>query len=106
MECTYVYVYFALTLLELFRANETNYKNKLDRIRIQTGRRNTSWLCTSVAEELKQRLAGTNEVRRPDHSGQAYLLLFKAINTNETIHGFRYHASFEKKLTSLYNAAL
>ena len=32
--------------LGLFRANETNNWNKLNRLRISTGRRQTSWLCT------------------------------------------------------------
>ena len=53
--------------LGLFRANETNNWNKLNRLRIPTGKRSTSWLCTSAAEELNQRLPGTN----PAISGQS-----------------------------------
>ena len=60
MECTYVYVYFALTPLELFRANETNYKTKLNRLRTLTSRQQTCWLCTSIADELNQGLPGTH----------------------------------------------
>ena len=44
----------------LFRANEINNGNKLNRLRILTCRRQTSWLCTSVAEELNQGLPGAN----------------------------------------------
>ena len=40
-----------LSLLVLFRADETNLINRL---RIPTGRRYTSWLCTSATEELNQ----------------------------------------------------
>ena len=65
--------------LGLFRANETNNWNKLNRLRIRTGRRQTSSLCTSAAEELNQGLPETNtasgqsgtsrfQIRRPNHS--------------------------------------
>jgi len=37
-----------------------NNWNELSRLRIPTGRRQTSWLCTSVAEELNQGLPQTN----------------------------------------------
>ena len=46
--------------LGLFRANETNNCNKLNRLRIPPGRRQTSWLYTSAGEELSQGLPGTN----------------------------------------------
>ena len=46
--------------LGLFRANETNHWNKLNKLRIPTGRRQTSWLHTSAAEEMNQALPGTN----------------------------------------------
>ena len=46
--------------LGLFRANETNNWNKLNRLRIPTGRRQTSWLCTSTAKELNQGVPGTS----------------------------------------------
>ena len=64
--------------LGLFRANETNNWN--NRLRIPTGRRQTSWLCTSAAEELNlERIqlvisAGLElgiarlQIRRPNHS--------------------------------------
>ena len=48
------------SLLGLFRVNETNNWNKLNRLRIPTGRRQTSWLCTSTAEELNHGLPRTN----------------------------------------------
>jgi len=45
----------------LFRDNEKNkYKWKITRLRIPTGRRQTSWLFTSVAKDLNSRLPGTN----------------------------------------------
>ena len=46
--------------LRLFRANETNNCNELNRLRIPTSRRQTSWLYTSAAEELNKGLSGTN----------------------------------------------
>ena len=46
--------------LRLFRSNETNNWNELDRSRIPTGRRQTSWLCTSTAQKLNQGLPRTN----------------------------------------------
>ena len=55
--CVYVYL-IDLSPLGLFWANETNYWNKRNRLRIPTGRRQTSWLCTSAAEELNQALTG------------------------------------------------
>ena len=61
--CMYVCMYVYLTefsLPGLFRANETNYQNRLNRLRIPTGRRQTSWLCTSAAVELNQGLPETN----------------------------------------------
>lgn len=69
------------TFLGLFRANKTIYSNQLNRLRIPSGRRQTSWLCTSAAKELNQRLPGTNATgshretwtleisnQRPNHS--------------------------------------
>jgi len=48
-----MYVYLIdLSPLELFRTNETNYRDKLNRLRIPTGRRQTNWQSTSTAEEL------------------------------------------------------
>ena len=41
-----------LSPLGLFRTNETNYRDKLNRLRMPTGRRQTSWQSTSAAEEL------------------------------------------------------
>ena len=61
--CMYVrmYVYLIdLSPLGLFRANEINHSNKLNKLRIPTGRRQTSWLYTSTAKELNQVLPGTN----------------------------------------------
>ena len=66
-----------------FRANEISHWNKLKKLRIPTGRRQISWLCTSAAAELNQALPGTNSagghggtwmrdlpkhIRRPNHS--------------------------------------
>ena len=51
--CTYLIDH---SPLGLFRANETNNWNELNRLRIHPGRRQTSWLCTSAAEELNQGL--------------------------------------------------
>ena len=51
--CDYMYVYLIdLSPLGLARVNETNYWNKLKRLRISTGRRQTSCLYASEAEEL------------------------------------------------------
>lgn len=56
-----LYVYLIdLSPLGLFRPNEINNSNKLNLLKIPTGRRQTSWLCTSAAEELNQALPGTN----------------------------------------------
>ena len=44
----------------LFRASETNLRNKLNRLRIPTGWRQTSWLCISAAEALNKGLLETN----------------------------------------------
>ena len=55
-----VYSMYVLTPFGLFRTNEVNHWNKLNKLRIPTGRKQTSWLCTSAAEELNQALAGTN----------------------------------------------
>ena len=55
-----MYVCIDLSPLGLFRANEINHSNKLNKLRIPTGRRQTSWLCTSTADELNQALPGTN----------------------------------------------
>ena len=53
---TYIHIYLNdHSPLGLFRANETNNWNELNRLRIPTGWRQTSWLCTSAAEELKNR---------------------------------------------------
>ena len=49
--------------LGLFRANETKYWNKLNTLRISTGRRQISWLFPSAAEELNQGLPETNPAR-------------------------------------------
>ena len=57
--CMDVYL-IDLSPLGLFRDNVINHSNKLNMLRIPTGRRQTSWLCTSTAEELKQALLGTN----------------------------------------------
>ena len=58
---TYIHTYLIdHSPLGLFRNNETNNRNKLNRLRIPTGRRQTSWLCTSAAEELNQGLPGIN----------------------------------------------
>ena len=48
--------------LGLFRANETNYSNKLYRLRILNGRKQPSWPCTSTAVELSQTLLRTTPV--------------------------------------------
>ena len=61
---TYIHIYIHTYLIDhstlgLLRANETNNWNKLNRLRIPTGRRQTSWLCTSVAEELTTRYVRT-----------------------------------------------
>ena len=53
-----------LSPLGLFRARETKYWNKLNRLRIPTGWKQTTWLCTSAAKELNQGLPGTNPVIR------------------------------------------
>ena len=61
--CMYVrmYVYLIdLSPLGLFRANEINHSSKLNKLRIPTGRRQSSWLYTSTAKELNQVLPGTN----------------------------------------------
>jgi len=52
-----------LCLLGLFRAIKTNPRNIINRLRIPTGRRQTTWLCPSAAEELNQGLPGTNPTR-------------------------------------------
>ena len=61
----YIHTYIHTYLIDhpplgLFRPNETNNWNKLNRLRIPTGRRQTCWLCTSTAEKLNQGLPGTN----------------------------------------------
>ena len=60
--CMYVCMYVCIDLspLGIFRANEINDSNKLNKLRIPTGRMQTSWLCTSAAEELNQAWPGTN----------------------------------------------
>jgi len=56
-----MYVYLIdLSPLGLFRANEINHSNKLNKLRIPTGRRQTSWLYPSAVKELNQVLPGTN----------------------------------------------
>ena len=57
--CMYLYL-INLSPLGFLRANGINHWNKLNKLRIPTGRRQTSWLCTSAAEELNQVLPGTN----------------------------------------------
>ena len=57
--CMYVYL-IDLSPLGLFRANEINHRNKLNKLRIPTGRRQTSWLCTSAAKELNHTPPRTN----------------------------------------------
>ena len=58
---TYIHTYVTdHSPLGLFRANETNNRNELNRLRIPNGRRQTSWLCTSAAEELNKGLSRTN----------------------------------------------
>ena len=58
---TYIHTYVIdHSPLGLFRANETNNSNELNRLRMPTGRRQTSWLCTSAAEELNKGLPRTN----------------------------------------------
>ena len=58
---TYIHTYLIdHSPLGLFRANETNNWNELNRLRIPTGWRQTSWLWTSAAEELNQGLPRTN----------------------------------------------
>ena len=58
---TYIHTYVIdHSPLGLFRANETNNWNEFNRLRIPTGRRQTSWLCTSAAEELNKGLPRTN----------------------------------------------
>ena len=54
--CCYVmYVYLVdLFPLGLYMTNEKNHSNKLNRLRIPTGRGQTSWLCTSAAKELNR----------------------------------------------------
>jgi len=47
--------------LGLFRANKTNFRNKLNELRISTGRKQTSWLRTSAAVELNKGLLETNQ---------------------------------------------
>jgi len=55
------YVYLIdLYPLELFRANKTNYRNQLNRLRILTGRKQTSWLSKSATKELNKGLLETN----------------------------------------------
>ena len=51
-----VEVHLALRLVH----RHSTFWNKLNRLRIPTGRRQTSWLYTSAAEELNQGLPGTN----------------------------------------------
>ena len=54
-------VYFDLSPpLALFRANETNHWNKLNRFRIPSGRKQTFWPCARVTGELNQVLSETN----------------------------------------------
>ena len=65
VRCTYIHTYIHTYLIDHsplghFRANETYNWNKLNRLRIPTGRRQTSWLCTSAAEEMNQGLPRTN----------------------------------------------
>ena len=55
-----MYVCIDLSPLGIFRANEINNSNKLNKLRIPTGRMQTSWLCISAAEELNQARPGTN----------------------------------------------
>ena len=62
----------------LVSSQALHFWNKLKRLRIPTGRRQTSWLCTSAVKELSQGLPGTNpaselgisrfQVQHPDHS--------------------------------------
>ena len=51
-----VEVHLALKLVH----RHSTFWNKLNRLRIPTGRRQSSWLCASAAEELNQGLPETN----------------------------------------------
>ena len=54
-----VEVHLALKLVH----RHSTFWNKLNRLRIPTGRRQTTWLYTITAEELSQGLPGTNPAR-------------------------------------------
>ena len=66
VRCTYIHTYIHTYILNrplptgAFQGQETYNWNKLNRLRIPTGRRQTSWLCTSAAEEMNQGLPRTN----------------------------------------------
>ena len=62
MQCNVMYYVYLIDLypLGLFRANKTNYRDKLNRLRILTGRKQTSWLGKSATKELNQGLLETN----------------------------------------------
>ena len=49
-----------MTVVNLLNKYQRNRTNELNRLRISTGRRQTTWLCASEAEELNQGLPGSN----------------------------------------------
>ena len=49
-----------MTVVNLLNKYQRNRTNELNRLRIPTGRRQTTWLCASEAEELNQGLPGSN----------------------------------------------
>ena len=57
---TYVCILNWCLPIGAFQGQITKHSNKLNKLRIPTGRRQTSWLSTSAAEELNQGLPGTN----------------------------------------------
>ena len=63
-----VYILMYVYLMGLFRANEINHSTKLFKLRISTGRRQTSWLPGTHPGDLKeadQVLPGTNPAGGP-----------------------------------------
>ena len=51
-----------MVIMGLYRPTVQIAANELNRLRIQTGRRQTSWVGTGSAKDLNQRLPGTNPV--------------------------------------------
>ena len=54
------FFYSLIALSSQASSQALHFWNKLNRLRIPTGRRQTSWLYTSTAEEFSQGLPGTN----------------------------------------------